>query len=61
MERSGIKVYLESLSVCPIVGVYLSYLDQKGGSNTLAGEVVGGPNSDDWIESLALCILCGME
>jgi len=36
-------------------------LDQKGGSNTrlLAGEGVGGPDSEDLTESLAFCILCG--
>jgi hypothetical protein len=26
--------------------------------HSLAGE--GGPNSDDWKESLALCLLCGL-
>jgi len=33
----------------------------KGGEdqNSFAGVGVGRPNSDDWIESLALCILCG--
>ncbi len=25
----------------------------------LAGERAGGPNSDDWRESLTLCLLCG--
>ncbi len=29
------------------------------GTQSPAGEVVGGPNSDDWIKSLALCLLCG--
>jgi hypothetical protein len=33
-------------------------LDPKGESNTrLAGERAGGHNSDDWAESLALCVL----
>jgi hypothetical protein len=33
-------------------------LDQKGEEQySLAGEGVGGPNSDDWKESLALCIV----
>ncbi len=33
----------------------------KEGCNTRLreGEGVGGPNSDDWRESLALCLLCG--
>jgi hypothetical protein len=32
-------------------------LDPKGGA-TLICEGVGGPTSDNWSESLALCILC---
>jgi hypothetical protein len=32
-------------------------LGPKGEESSLAGEGVGGPNSDDWIESLALCII----
>jgi hypothetical protein len=33
-----------------------------GGSNTrLRGERVGGPNSDDWRESLSLCLLCATK
>jgi hypothetical protein len=32
-----------------------------GEQNLLAGEGVGGPNSDDWTESLELYILCGGE
>jgi hypothetical protein len=36
--------------------------NQKGeGQNSLAGERVGGANSDDWRESLALCLLCEYE
>jgi hypothetical protein len=32
-------------------------LDPKGGEqHSLAAEAVGGPSSDDWKESLALCI-----
>ncbi len=35
-------------------------LDPKGGEqHSLAGEG-GGPNSDDWIEGQALCILSGL-
>jgi hypothetical protein len=38
-------------------------LDPKGGgSNTrLRVKGVGGPSSDEWTESLALCILCGIS
>jgi hypothetical protein len=28
----------------------------KGGATLSGGERIKGPNSDDWIESLALCI-----
>jgi hypothetical protein len=31
----------------------------RGEQHSLAGEGVGGPNSDDWLESVALSILCG--
>ncbi len=31
----------------------------KGEQQSLPCEGVGGPNSDDWTESLALCKLCG--
>ncbi len=63
-------VYLEYQSVCPIVGIgyptpslaseYVSPLRPKGGGNTLlgGGGGEGKAYSDDWIESLALCILC---
>ncbi len=29
--------------------------------HSLAGEGVGGANSDDWKESLALCLLCAIS
>ncbi len=29
-----------------------------GGAHSPSGE--GGPNSDDWRKSLALCLLCGL-
>ncbi len=33
---------------------------KRGGrQNSLAGEGMGGYSSDDWMESLELCILCG--
>ncbi len=63
-------VYLEHQSVCPIGGIGSQNapplplasvsppLVQGGGrQQSLAGEGGGGPSSDDWIESLALCIL----
>ncbi len=66
----GIIVYLEYQSVCPIVGFdtptpsseseRVSSLGSKGGEqHSLAGEGVGGPNSDDWIEAVALSGLGG--
>jgi hypothetical protein len=33
-------------------------LEPKGGGHSPAFDGVGGPNSDDWRESLALCLLC---
>jgi hypothetical protein len=66
----GIIVYLENQSVCPIVGIgsppsseseRVSPLGSKGGEqHSLASEGVGGPNSDDWEEAVALCILSGL-
>ncbi len=32
-----------------------------GGQHSLAGEGTGGANSDDWRESLALCLLCELQ
>ncbi len=71
-RRRCITVYIEYQSVCPFVGIGPPHthslaqasvsppLDPKGRKqHFLAGEVVGGHNSDDWKESLALCILCG--
>ncbi len=73
-RRRGITgiVYQVYQTVCSIVRIWSPLppttevstsplLDTKkgGGSNTLAGEGVWGPKSDDWVESLALCILCG--
>jgi hypothetical protein len=29
------------------------------GAHSRAGEELGGPNSNDWRKSLALCLLCG--
>ncbi len=39
----------------------VSPLGSKGREqHSLGGEGVGGPNSDDWIEGLALCIISGL-
>jgi hypothetical protein len=48
-------------TLLPLKRVCLPPLDPKGGrSNTpLRARGVGEPNSDDWKESLTLCILCG--
>jgi hypothetical protein len=35
-------------------------LEPKGGQHSHAGEEAGGANSNDWRESLALCILCAV-
>ncbi len=64
----GIILNLEYQVVCHVVGIrppppppqtsVSPPLDPKGGGrHSLAGERVGRPNSDDWIESLALCRL----
>ncbi len=34
------------------------WTQRGGGQHSLAAEVVGGSNSDDWTENLGLCILC---
>jgi hypothetical protein len=37
-------------------------LDPKGGEpHSFAVEGVGGPNADDWIEGLALCVVSGFS
>ena len=40
--------------------VYLP-LDPGGGATLSCGRWGGGPNSDDWIESMALCTICGQD
>jgi hypothetical protein len=75
--KEGFERRVEGLqntqSVCPFVGIGSPHplpqkdvcppLDPKreGEQHSLAGEGVKGPNSDDWTESLALCILYGFE
>ncbi len=68
-ERRGIRVYIEYQTVCPIVGIgSLSLVSEcasiwtqrEGKQHSLVSEEVeGGPNLDDWKESLALCLFCG--
>jgi hypothetical protein len=72
-DRMGIILYryLEYQSVCPFgrngshippfpqASVSPSPWNQRGGrQHSLAGEEAVGANSDDWRESLALCLLC---
>jgi hypothetical protein len=60
--------YLEYKSVCPFVQIGSpSPLSRKrlwnlkgGRQHSLAGEGSRGANSDDWRDSLALCVLCGL-
>jgi hypothetical protein len=61
LERRGIIVDIHRLpqSVCPFVGI--GSPQKAGVSPPLADEGVGGPNSKDWRESLALCIFCALE
>ncbi len=41
---------------------YVSPRGSKGGEpHSFAVEEVGGPNADDWIEGLALCVLSGLS
>jgi hypothetical protein len=67
-------VDIEYQSVSPFVGIGSPHprkrvclpppLDLKEGSNTPSGArgwLGGGPSSDDWKESLALCILFGVH
>ncbi len=59
--------YLEYHSVCPLVGIGpphpLSPKTRGGGYSTRspACEGVRRPNSDDWRDSLVLCLLCGFH
>ncbi len=59
----GIIVNIAYQSLCPFIGIgspppqpaRVSPLDPKGEEqHSLAGEGMGGPNSDGWKESLAL-------
>jgi hypothetical protein len=69
--RTGIILYLEYQSVCPFVRIgppspspesecVLPPPKPKGGGgrHSLGGEGENVANSDDWRESLVLCILC---
>ncbi len=66
-SHRGIILYLEYHSVCPFVRIGSAHpppasecvppFNLRGGQHSPAGEGMGGPNSDDWRESLALCLL----
>ncbi len=43
----------------PDVSVFPPWI-QRGEPHSFAVEGVGGPNADDWIEGLALCVLSGL-
>ncbi len=42
----------------PQASVYLQPGTKGGGGHSPAGKGVGGPITDDWRKSLALCLLC---
>jgi hypothetical protein len=67
LKRRGIIHIPEYQSVCSLVrigspaplpqaSVSPSWNQREGGQHSLAGKGVGGASSDDWRESLALCI-----
>jgi hypothetical protein len=67
--RSGI-ISIEHHSVCPLVWIGSAHplsrkrvclTEPKGGAPSAWGWGGGGPNSDDWRESLALCLHCAMR
>jgi hypothetical protein len=47
-------------SVCPFVGIASAIPPGGGGQHSYADERIGGHNSDDWTECLALFMLCGI-
>ncbi len=64
-----VHIYLEYHSVCSLVRTWTplsrkrvcpSPREGRGGIHSPAGKGVGGPNSDDWRKSLALCVLCAV-
>jgi hypothetical protein len=70
--RGRIIVYTEHQSLCPFVGIRSPHslprkrvcppwTQMREEQHSLAGEWVGGPNSDDWQESLVLCILMWLD
>jgi hypothetical protein len=59
--RRKIIVYIEYQSVCPFVGIEPPHLRSRKRvclppCTEKGGATLGGPNSDDWTESLGLCI-----
>jgi hypothetical protein len=67
VEHKVRHIPLETHSVCPLVRIGTLPPPSrvppgtKGGTLSAAGEGEGGPNSDDWRKSLALCLLCAVE
>jgi hypothetical protein len=67
-----VRIYKEYHSVCPRVEIGILPLspasvplppEPGGGGHTHSLRVRGwgSPNSDDWIKSLALCLVCGYD
>jgi hypothetical protein len=70
LGRRWIMIFLEYQSVCPLVQIGSAHplsskrerpppppRNQREGQRSPAGKGIGGPNSDDWRRSLALCLL----
>jgi hypothetical protein len=62
-EDHKVHIYLEYHSVCPLVGIGTPSppLRMRGVHTRLRVRGWGSPNSDDWKESLVLCLLCGED
>jgi hypothetical protein len=63
-------IYLEYHSICPLVEIVppspasecAPPTESKGGDTLACGERgAGSPNSDDWRESLVICLLCVLD
>ncbi len=57
-ECLSLRPYLLPPSPFPPASVPPPPWNQKGGATLAGGEGAGRANSDDWTESLALCLLC---
>jgi hypothetical protein len=73
-QHRGLIIYLQYQSVCPSSGfcspapfppsqcvTHTPWNQSRGGQHSLVDEGLGGANSDDRKEILALCILCGTQ